>query len=106
MTINNQTTRLFRHGMFAAAMLVLAAPAALADPPGYYFQDFEQSSPVATTAPVAPDQRDAASREPGAVSAVKTDDPRNASSQADQARVEAERNSADAGRYPSGIAAH
>ena len=34
MTINNQTTRLFRHGMFAAAMLVLAAPAALADPPG------------------------------------------------------------------------
>jgi hypothetical protein len=106
MAMNNQTTRLLQYGMLAAAMLLLTAPAALADPPGYDFQDFEQTSPPAMTAPVSPDQRDAASREPGAVSAVKTDDPRNASSQADQARVEAERNSADAGRYPSGIAAH
>jgi hypothetical protein len=104
MTKSKQTTRLFRHGMLAAALLLLAAPAALADPPGYYFLDFPQASPPATTAPVS--QRDAASREAGAPCSVKAGDPQHAPSQADQLRLEAERNPTDAGHHAPGVAAH
>jgi hypothetical protein len=38
-----------RRAVLSAALLLVAAPVALADPPGYYFQDFNQPSPPAVS---------------------------------------------------------
>jgi hypothetical protein len=46
--VNAQT---LRRAMFSAALLLAAAPAAFADPPGYDFMDFNQ--PAAMTASAA-----------------------------------------------------
>jgi hypothetical protein len=44
MITNNQARQVLRRTSLAAALILMAAPVALADPPGYYFQDFGLSS--------------------------------------------------------------
>jgi hypothetical protein len=49
MITNNQARQVLRRTSLAAALILTAAPVALADPPGYYFQDFGLSSPAKTS---------------------------------------------------------
>ena len=51
MTANNQTCQLLRRAALSAAMLLIAAPAAFADPPGYLFKDIEPGAPAVVSAP-------------------------------------------------------
>ena len=46
----NQTCRRLRRAALSAAMLLIAAPAALADPPGYLFKDVEPDAPTVVRA--------------------------------------------------------
>ena len=48
MTINVRagSRKVLRRVVLSAALLLVAAPVALADPPGYYFQDFNQPFPA------------------------------------------------------------
>jgi hypothetical protein len=62
MTTYNQARQLLRRTALSAAMLLVAAPAALADPPGYLFQDFDGTAPATVSAPIPP-QRNAANQE-------------------------------------------
>ena len=63
MTTNNHARQLLRRAALSAAMLLVAAPAALADPPGYLFEDFEQVAVAVASAPVPPQQSNAANQE-------------------------------------------
>ena len=64
MTTDSQARRLLRRAALSAAMLLIAAaPAAFADPPGYLFRDFEQTAPDVARAPVPPQQLNAANAE-------------------------------------------
>jgi hypothetical protein len=63
MVIKNQPRLVLRCAILSAAMLMIAGPAARADPPGYLFLDFEHSAPDVISAPVAPQQRSAAKEE-------------------------------------------
>ncbi len=63
MMTNNKAGQLLRRTAFSAAMLLIAAPAALADPPGYLFRDFADTAPPTVSAPIAPLQRNAANQE-------------------------------------------
>ena len=51
MTANNQTCQLLRRAALSAAMLLIAAPAAFADPPGYLFKDIEPEPPAVVGVP-------------------------------------------------------
>jgi hypothetical protein len=51
MTANNQRYQLLRRAALSAAMLLTAAPAAFADPPGYLFKDFEPAAPAVVGVP-------------------------------------------------------
>jgi hypothetical protein len=57
-----QARQLLRRTALSAAMLLIATPAALADPPGYLFQDFDGTAPATVSAPIPP-QRNAANQE-------------------------------------------
>jgi hypothetical protein len=46
--------RALRRAALSAALLLAAAPAALADPPGYDFMDFNQPPAIAASAPTQP----------------------------------------------------
>ena len=50
MTAKNQTCQLLRRAALSAATLLLAAPAAFADPPGYLFKDIEPDAPAVVSA--------------------------------------------------------
>ncbi len=51
MTVHNQTRHMLRGAALSVLLLLAAAPAALADPPGYLFQDFAQSMPRVASVP-------------------------------------------------------
>ena len=63
MITENQTRQLLRGAALSAAMLLIAAPAAFARPPGYLYRDFEHTAPVVARAPVPPQQLNAANAE-------------------------------------------
>jgi len=48
----------------SAAMASISVPAALADPPGYLFQNFERTAPTVADAPAPAPQRSATSEAP------------------------------------------
>jgi hypothetical protein len=60
MIVHNRTRHMFHGAALSALLLLAAAPAALADPPGYLFQDF--APPMPGVASVLPHQIDPASR--------------------------------------------
>jgi hypothetical protein len=66
----------------SALLLLAAAPVAVANPPGYLFQDFEQSMP--SVASVPPHQVDPTSEPVASPSAAGPD---RAASQSDQAQL-------------------
>jgi hypothetical protein len=70
MITDNQTRRLLRCAALSAAMLLMAGPAALADPPANRFQDFGQNTAAAVSAPVPSQQRNAVNRENGSLSSA------------------------------------
>ena len=55
MTIYTYLRPLTRRLALSAAVLLIAGPAALADPPGYYFQDMDQPAPATASSPIATD---------------------------------------------------
>src|SRR6266851_5551148 len=63
MMTNSKAGQSLRRTALSAAMLLIAAPAALADPPGYLFRDFADPAPATASAPIAPLQRNAANQE-------------------------------------------
>ena len=70
MMTNNKAGQLLRRTALSAAMLLIAAPAALADPPGYLFRDFDDAAPATVSAPIAPAQRNAANQEAARVASA------------------------------------
>jgi hypothetical protein len=46
MSTESKLPQLLRRAAFSAALLLLAAPAALADPPGYILQGFDDPAPA------------------------------------------------------------
>jgi hypothetical protein len=82
MIIHNRTRHVLHRAALSAALLLAAAPAALADPPGYLFQDFEQTIPSVASVPLH--QIDPAGQ-PAASPAVAGSD--GTSSQSDQAQA-------------------
>ena len=60
MIVHNRTRHVLHRAALSAVLLLVAAPVALADPPGYLFQDFEQSMP--SVAFVPPHQIDPSSQ--------------------------------------------
>jgi hypothetical protein len=56
MATDSQKRQLLRRAALSAAMLLIVAPAAFADPPGNLFRDFEHSAPVVASAPTLPRQ--------------------------------------------------
>lgn len=72
MISNRQVQRLLRRAALSAAILLTAAPAALADPPGYLFQDFERTPPAVVSAPLTPRQDAAANQEAGSLSSSRS----------------------------------
>jgi hypothetical protein len=56
MATDSQKRQLLRRAALSAAMLLIVAPAAFADPPGNLFRDFEHSAPVVASAPALPRQ--------------------------------------------------
>ena len=83
MIVHNRTTQVLHRAALAALLLLAAAPAALADPPGYLLQDFPQ--PMSRVASVPPHQLDPASQ-PDASPAIAGPD--RASSQSYQAQLQ------------------
>ncbi|HEX9489909.1 MAG TPA: hypothetical protein VF930_06460 [Stellaceae bacterium] len=71
MLTNNKTGQLLRRTALSAAMLLIAAPAALADTPGYLFRDFDDTAPATVSAPVPPPQRNAANQEASGLASAR-----------------------------------
>jgi hypothetical protein len=70
------TQRTLRRAALAAALLLAAAPLALADPPGYDFMDFNQPPTITATAPTPTEAQTAPKQEatcvpPAAASATR-----------------------------------
>jgi hypothetical protein len=84
MIVHNRTRHMLHGAVLSALLLLAAAPAALADPPGYLFQDFAPSMPRAASVP--PHQIDPARRPATSPSIAGPD---RASSQSDQAQLQA-----------------
>jgi hypothetical protein len=85
MIVRNRTRHVLHGAALSALLLLAAAQAALADPPGYLFQDFTPSMPRVATVP--PHHINPA-RQPGAAPSVAGPD--RASSQLDQAQSQGE----------------
>jgi len=79
MMTNNKAGQLLRRTALSAAMLLIAAPAALADPPGYLFRDFADPATATASAPVAPLQRNAANQEAARLASTRDGTPRQTS---------------------------
>jgi hypothetical protein len=84
MIAHNRARLLLRRAALSAALILAAAPAALADPPGYLFQDFEQTVP---SAPVPPHQIDPASQQAASPAVAGASGFDRTLSQSDQAQV-------------------
>lgn len=84
MIVHDRAKYVLHRAALSAVLLLAAAPAALADPPGYLFQDFAQS--MLSVASVPPHQIDAASQAAASPSAAGLD---RASSPSDQAQLQA-----------------
>jgi hypothetical protein len=84
MIVHNRARYVLRRAALSAVLLLAAAPVAVADPPGYLFQDFEQSMP--SVAAVPPHQVDPTSEPAASPSAAGPD---RAASPSDQARLQA-----------------
>jgi hypothetical protein len=82
MIVHNRTRHVLHRAALSAVLLLVAAPVALADPPGYLFQDFEQSMPSAAP----PHQIDLASQ---AAASPSVAGPNGTLSRSDQAQSQA-----------------
>jgi len=83
MIVHNRARYVLRRAALSALLLLVAAPAAVADPPGYLFQGFEQSMP--SVASVPPHQIDPSQ----AAASPSAAGPDRAASPSDQARLQA-----------------
>jgi hypothetical protein len=106
MITNNRARQLLRRAALSAAMILMAAPGALADPPGYLFQDFNQTAPAAVSAAVPSLQRDAANQDAGSLAPVGTSSLDSTLSQPGHAQLKAEQPPADPGRSGARTAGH
>lgn len=59
MITDNQARRLLRGAALSAALLLMVAPAALADPRGYRSMDFSPTAPAIVNPDIAPPSRNA-----------------------------------------------
>jgi hypothetical protein len=64
MTAKIHSRQVLRRAALATAAVLLAAPAALADPPGYLFQDFAPCAPVVASTPQPPQPASATAASP------------------------------------------
>lgn len=70
MMTNNKAGQMLRRAALSAAMLLIAAPAALADPPGYLFRDFADTAQATVSAPMPAPQRNATNQEASRVASA------------------------------------